>query len=299
MKNTNIKRILIPVDFTETSDLAITEALTIANAVDAEIYILHVVEYNEYYFSVVPETQVMLPSLITLEKAVKKKMEELREKIKKKSGLAPKVFVTTGHVHSEIIDFAEKKKIDLIIMGTHGASGYKEFFIGSNAQHVVTLSKSPVLTMCMEKSKPGFKNILIPIDASLHSREKVNLAIKIADIFKSKIHLLGLTDSKDIDEQNKINIKLDSIKKISNMHKLDHKSVVVQGTSLAKAARGYANKNKCDLIVINTGHESAITGIFLGAFAQQIVNHSKVPVLSFRHREGKHYVIETPGFGID
>ncbi len=299
MKNTNIKRILIPVDFTETSELAITEAITIANAVDAEIYILHVVEYNEYYFSVVPETQVMLPPLISLEKAVKTKMEGMSEKIKKKSGLSPKVFVTTGQVHSEVIDFSKKKKIDLIIMGTHGASGFREVFIGSNAQHIVTLSSVPVITMRMKKSKAEFRNILIPIDSSLHSREKVNLAITIADLFKSKIHLLGLTDSKDIDEQNKINIKLDSIKKVSNMHKLDHKSVVVQGKSLAKAAMDYANRNKCDLIVINTGHESDITGIFLGAFAQQIVNHSKVPVLSFRHAEGIHYTIETPGYGID
>lgn len=297
MKNTAIKKILVPVDFTETSDIAVKEAVAMTELLDAELFLLHVVEYNEYYFSIVPDTLPMLPSLVTLEKGVKKKLEEVREKIKKNHSVTAKVFVTTGHVHSEIIDFAEKKKIDLIIMGTHGASGYKEFFIGSNAQHVVTLSKVPVLTMCTEKSKPGFKNILIPIDDALHSREKVNLAIKVADIYNSRVHLMGFTE--DAEEAGRIEIKLDSIKKISNSHKLSNKSVIVYDGSLAKSALEYANKNKCDLIVINTGHESEITGIFLGAFAQQIVNHSRIPVLSFRHSEGKHYTISTPGFGID
>jgi nucleotide-binding universal stress UspA family protein len=59
----------------------------------------------------------------------------------------------------------------------------------------------------------------------------------------------------------------------------------------------YATRSKCDLIVINTGHESKITGIFLGAFAQQIVNYSKIPVLSFKHSKG-HLIIETPAYGI-
>jgi len=78
---------------------------------------------------------------------------------------------------------------------------------------------------------------------------------------------------------------------------LPYNTSVVYGENLAKKAIKYAAENKCDLIVINTGHESKMTGIFLGAFAQQIVNHSKIPVLSFKHTEG-HFYIETPGFGI-
>jgi nucleotide-binding universal stress UspA family protein len=182
-------------------------------------------------------------------------------------------------------------------MGTHGTSGFNELFLGSNAQRVVTLSDIPVLTMQSKLKHSGFKNILIPIDNSLHSREKVNMAILIADVYGAILHIIGLLDSDDIEVLNKINIKIESIKKIMSNDKLPYKTTIVHGKSLAKDAMKYAEENNCDLIVINTGHESKLTGIFLGAFAQQIVNHSKIPVLSIKHAEG-YFSIETSGFGI-
>jgi len=297
MKNNEIKRILVPVDFTKTSDIAVTQAITLARLIKADLYLLHVVEYNGYYFSVVPETQTLLPSLLDLEKAVEKKMEEIRKSIKSKFGIKPLIHVTAGNIYSEIIDFSKKKKIDLIIMGTHGASGYKELFVGSNAQRIVTLSTVPVLTMQNKKSKSEFKNILIPIDNSLHSREKVNLAIQIAKLFGAKIHILGLEVSNDGSGVREIEVRTASVEKIITAEKLSYKTTIVSKGNLSKAAMKYATENKCDLIVINTGHESKSSGIFLGTFAQQIVNHSTIPVLSFRHSEG-HYDINTEGFGI-
>ena len=297
MKIPNIKRILVPVDFTETSDAATLRAITLAGLLKAELFLMHVIEFNRYYFSIDPNMQIELPSLLDIKKAVEKKMEGLQKKIKREFGLKPKVFITSGNIHSEIIDFSNEKEINLIVMGTHGASGFKELFIGSNSQRVVTLSEIPVLTMQKISKKTGFKNILIPIDNALHSREKVNLAMIIAELFYSRIHIIGLPDSNEKQEINKFKIKLESVEKIISSSKLKYKTTIVHGENLAKSALYYAAKNKCDLIVINTGHESKSTGIFLGAFAQQIVNHSKIPVLNFKHSEG-HFSIETPGFGI-
>ena len=88
----------------------------------------------------------------------------IQSKIKAKYGILTKVFVNSGRVDPEIIDFAKSMHIDLIIMGTHGTSGYREIFIGSNTQRVVTLSDIPVLTIQKGVKKTEFKNILIPID---------------------------------------------------------------------------------------------------------------------------------------
>ena len=272
-------------------------AVKLAQLLKAELFFIHVIEFNSYYFSIDPNMQVDLPSLLNMKKSVEKKMIVLQKKIKREFGIKPKVFIASGDIHSEIISYSQEKKIDLIIMGTHGTSGFDEFFIGSNAQRVVTLSEIPVLTMQKKSSKIGFKNILVPIDNALHSREKVNLAMIFADLFGAKIHLIGLPDSSEKQELNKFKIKLESVEKIISSDKLPYKTTIVQGENLAQAALNYATKNKCDLIVINTGHESKSTGIFLGAFAQQIVNHSKIPVLSFKHSEG-HFIIETQGYGI-
>ena len=297
MKTHEIKRILVPVDFGDKSKIALSEAVNLAGILSAELHLIHVIEYKEHLFLVEQESQVLLPTFEEREAQVEKRMNKIREDIEKTNRINAKVFITDGHIYSEIIDYAEKKKINLIVMGTHGASGYKEYFIGSNAQRVVTLSEIPVLTIQKLNHHLGFKNILIPIDNSLHSRQKINLAIVFAEIFQAHIHLIGLPESETTLELNKFKIKLKSVEDIIESDGLSYTTTIVHGNSLAKAAIDYSKQHSCDLIVINTGHESKITGIFLGAFAQQIVNHSDIPVLSIKHTPD-HYVIETPGFGV-
>ena len=297
--NSSIKKILVPVDFTETSEAAASKALELAALLSAEVYLIHVVEDAGYFgapFNIVPEGQPAISSsLQEMESLVKEKMAVIQNEINNKYGLMVHINITSGRVDSEIIEYSVKEHIDLTVMGTHGVSGYTEVFLGSNAQRVVTLSEIPVLTLQTATNK-GFKRVLIPIDNSLHSREKVNIAIKIADLFGSDINILGLADSQEKKEVDKFKIKLESVEAILHSHNLKFTSTIEYGENLADVALNYADKNNCDLIVINTGHESRTTGIFMGALAQQIVNHSKTPVLSVRHTQGS-FVISTPGSG--
>lgn len=297
MKKIAVKKILVPVDFTATSENAVNAAISIAKVIKAEIILLHVLDINRDQFSLVSNSPSVSPKILEITRMVKARLEEMTMSLKREHGIKADATVQNGHVHTEVISFSKKSKSNLIVMGTHGVSGYKELFIGSTAQRVVTLSDIPVLTIQKSPGKGGFKNILIPIDDSLHSRQKVNLAMILADAFKAKIHLVGLPQSKEKIELKRINIKLESVEKIIKADGLSFVTTIVHGANMAKTAINYATKNKCDLIVINTGHESKLTGIFLGAFAQQIVNHSKIPVLSSKHLSD-HYEIETPGFGI-
>jgi nucleotide-binding universal stress UspA family protein len=282
-----IKRILIPTDFTEISESAALQGAEIAKLLNAEVYLLHVIPSNGHYSSLNLEKPTSANVIKQVEEMIGEKMTEFSEKIKEKSGITPKTTIYTGNIVNRIIEFSHREKIDQIIMGTHGASGYKEMFLGSNAQRVVTLSEIPVLTMLDSTHESAFKNILIPIDDSIHSREKVNVALKIAKLYNAKVHILGLVNTDDKKELDKMTIRLESIEKFAAHEHLSFITSMEHGDSIAKTAMDYANKNKCDLIVINTGHESKITGIFLGPFAQQIVNHSTVPVLSVKHAEGK------------
>ena len=281
--NTKIKRILVPVDFTKTSEKAISKAVQIAKVLKAEIFLLHVLEYNSYQFSVLPKEQFLAPSITEIERLVAKRLDSMRVSIGEKHKIYPEINVTTGHIDSGIIRFSKKKNIDLIIMSTHGASGYKELFIGSNAQRVVTLSNIPVLTIQKKIARNGFKNILVAIDNSLHSREKVNIAMYMAKLFGAKLHILGLPNSNEKAALNKFKIKIASVETAIKAQGISYKTTMGKGKNLATTAVKYADQSNCDLIIINTGHESEITGIFLGAFAQQIVNHAKIPVLSVKH----------------
>ena len=297
MKKHIIKKILVPIDFSETSEIALAEAISLSVLLNADLFLFHVMDYVEHLYTGFPEVQTLLHSNSELKNSVELKMKKMQVKISKEYGINIEVYIIQGHIHSEIIDFSIKENIDLIVMGTHGISGYKEFFIGANAQRVVTLSEIPVLTIQNKIKGSKLSNILIPIDNSIHSREKVIMAIDIAKLFGSVIHILGLPNSEEEHELNKFNTKIKSVETIVHEHNLQFVSSLIHGDNLAEEAIKYANKNNCDLIVINTGHESNLTGIFLGLFAQQIVNHSKIPVLSCKHTQD-NYSITTPGFGV-
>jgi len=297
MKTHEIKKILVPIDFSETSTNALNEAIILAGTLEAELYLIHVKEFLLGYISVYNDLPKYLPSNLEISMIIENKMEEIKNSIHKEFDIKPHIQISEGEIYSEIIAFSESEKIDLIVMGTHGISGYKELFLGSNAQRVVSFSDIPVLTLQKPCKDIDFKNILIPIDNSTHSREKVNVTLTIAKLFGSKIHLLGLLDSDDEKEKIKFTTKMDAVEKNIIASKLDYVKSIEVGDNLAETTKHYATKNHCDLIAINTGHESRMTGVFLGLFAQQIVNHSRIPVLSFKHHSGQ-FMIETPGYGI-
>jgi nucleotide-binding universal stress UspA family protein len=280
---TNIKRILVPTDFSKTASLALDQAVFLAQLCKAELYILHSIEVPSTVYTI-NEPIIYFRDLSDIESDSKKHLNELASSIKKENNIEVKAICVMGKAAEEIKRAVKKYKIDITIMGTHGAHGFNEYFVGSNAHKTVTISQCPVITVQSKARKPGFTNILLPIDDSLHSRQKVNETIALAKNYSSKIHVLGLID-KDTDPK-KLNIKLDSVEKAIRKANLTLTRSTVKEKNLALSALKYSRKVKADLISVLSNHESHLNGIFLDAFAKQIVNHSPIPVLSIRPKEG-------------
>lgn len=281
MKAFKIEKILIPIDFSETSLLAIEHAGFIAQVFKAELILLHVIEKYWEQFSVIqPELMVPVPN--DFENAIEKKLEETAAAIRSKYGVKSTCITSEGHVFSEILAISKEHNVDLLVMGTHGTSGIMEFFIGSNTYKVVTQSECPVLSVQGHAKKIGFKDILLPIDDSAHSRQKVNHAIALAHHFASKIHIVGLPDSTDAADLKKFEIKLDQVEELVKKAGLTCSRKTMQGNNQARMTEEYAKTTNADLIVIMTDQDEDMTGRLMGTFAQQIINHSKIPVLSIQ-----------------
>ena len=279
MKAFKLEKILIPIDFSETSLLAIEHAGFIAQLFKAELVLLHVVEKYWEQFSVIqPELMVPVPN--DFENAVANKLEETAANILKKYGVKSTCITSEGNVFSEILSISKEQQVDLVVMGTHGTSGIVEFFIGSNTYRVVTQSECPILSVQGHSKKLGFTDILLPIDDSAHSRQKINHAIIIAKQFASKIHIVGLPDTTDASDLKKFEIKLDQIEEFVKKSGLSYSRKTLNGTNQARLTEEYAKTVNADLIVIMTDQDEDITGRLMGTFAQQIINHSKIPVLS-------------------
>jgi nucleotide-binding universal stress UspA family protein len=285
MKNFSINKILIPTDFSETGLLAIEHGAFMAKLFKAELHLLHVLEVNEYAYDI-PEPILRMTKLDSLQEIVGSKMKQVSDNIRKEYGVMPVTMSSTGRIATEIEHYAEENKIDLIVMGTHGASGFEEFFMGSNAHKVVNRANCPVITVQMHATRLGFTNIVLPIDNTPHSRQKVNYAIELARHYQANIHILGLLESHEDNDEGKFNIKIDSVEEAVKKAGLHYTRKIVEGNNLAVSAMNYSKEIKADLIMIMTDHESSLTGIFIGPFAKQIVNHSSIPVMSIKPEEG-------------
>jgi universal stress protein A len=137
----HIKRILVPVDFSEPSKKALQYAITLAGEFGAELSLLHVIQP----YPIVPDLQTATPALnAILQKDATENLEKLVATIK---GVAVQQVIRWGSPAREIAAEAEKQDADLIIINTHGRTGLAHLFIGSVAEQVVRFAKCPVLTL--------------------------------------------------------------------------------------------------------------------------------------------------------
>ena len=293
MKTFNIKKILIPLDFSETALLALEHGAYMASLFKAEIILLHVIKPNLVAYNMENIPMSMPIDIVQYqEETASQRLQECSEKIRKEFSVKIKTQYETGFVCSTIISIAEKENADLIIMGTHGISGFAERFIGSNAYRVVNESTCPVITIQTHAKRKGFKDIVLPIDHSFYSRQKIHHAIELAERYGSKIHILGLSHTEDEMEVNKLKIKIEQAEEFIGKHGIEFDTQINFGTNYAKLTMSYAEIIMADLTIIMTEWEEDLTGLFIGPFARQVVNHSKIPVMSIRP-EAKPELVES------
>ncbi|MFN4971807.1 MAG: universal stress protein [Bacteroidota bacterium] len=257
----NFQRILVPVDGSPQSIVAFRAAATLCKAYASQLTALHIAEDG------------------VSEEGLRKMMGENTQ------GVSFHYMHKKGTVHKEILHAAQETDTELIVMGTHGVSGFQEFWMGSNAYKVVNSAHSPVLTMREDSRISDFKNIILPIDTSFESRQKVPVAISIAKHFNSTVHILGVSSGDDKDAEYKVKAFTRQV-----IHSLDdahvpHTFNMQLGGNLTDITINYAKQKNADLIIIMTEQELQLGSFFLGKFAQQMVNHSPVPVLSIPPRE--------------
>jgi len=283
-----IKNILIPTDFSETANLAVAHGANMAHLFKAKIFLLHAVETTMYTGG--PGEPVLVQEAEKIYQMGVEQLKKVAAEITAKYDVEITELTVSGKPAASIAEAVKDNNIDIIMMGTHGASGFEEFFMGSNAHKVVNLSKCPVISIRLTTPTIGFSNIIMPIANGLHSRQKVNNIIEIASKYNSTVHVLGILETNDTIEDNKFEIKLDTVKHSLTKANIKFTTKMVRAHNPAVEAMKFSEEVGGDLIVIMTDHESDLTGMFLGTVAKQIVNHSKIPVMSIRPEES---MIET------
>lgn len=277
-----IKRILIPYDFSETAALSLEHAVFMAKLLKADIYLLHILESVSF-------TSAFGAAFGNVDKKLESesntKLDEIGKQIHMNNGITFKSITEVGRIYRKIVDVAKRENIDIIIMGTHGVSGYKKFNVGTNTSKVVEEAGCPVISVQTHSKKIGFKKIVLPIDNSPQSRQKVSYALAVARSYGSHICIAGLINFGNEDNKRMFKLKVDQVEEWLLQHGVSVEKKFVEGDDLAKMTMQAAEEWDADLIVIMTEQEPSITGFFLGTYATQVVNHSKIPVMAVHPSE--------------
>jgi hypothetical protein len=167
-------------------------------------------------------------------------------------------------------------------MGTHGTSGLREFFIGSEAFRVVKNAICPVLTVPGNWEKTDFEKVLLPIRLKPGAFEKYFFSRPIIEKNNSEIFLLGLTDKKKPAEIKDLAIFMDALKIQLRDDDVEFHSAFSPCINFSDKVIDVAKDFNADLIVLTANLDYDFKANFVGPFAQQVINHSRLPVLSVK-----------------
>lgn len=294
MSTFQIKKILVPVDFSETSLRAMEHAIYLARLKKAELVLIHVIEDAELHEKItapiysreeyIDTINRLKPALIRenamIETETRAKFDNLVENAQKKGAIKTSYVLESGKVGKQICEYADKKQVSLIVMGTHGISGFREFMVGSNTYHVVKNATCPVLSI-QNGSVPGFKNILLPFTDKPHLRESVDYAREIAKVYNSKIHILGIDTENTKEHLFRIQKEGEQIKKIIETSNVRCSLELISSSFVAEVLLEQAEKKNADLVaIVSDLDRMSFSQYFAGPVVKQLVNHSATPILS-------------------
>ena len=276
-----MKKIIVPIDFSAHSENALRTAALLAKKTKASIFVLHMLDIQEVNLSESPSYQreKTLFFLMLAEKRLKKFLE--KEYLK---GITVTPIIKHYKVFSEINAEAKELKADLIVMGSHGVSGLKEFFIGSNTEKVIRFSEIPVLVVKNKLEDINFSDIVFATDFSFESIPAFQTMLKTLSIFGARKHLLY------------VNLPNENFKTTPEMDTLAHQFLIeaegnvdrfinvnfVCAKSIEEGILSFSNAVGADLIASATNGRKGLSHVFSGSISEDLSNHSTLPIITFK-----------------
>ncbi|MDG1724409.1 MAG: universal stress protein [Bacteroidia bacterium] len=271
--------ILVPMDFSDSSINALYYAVEMACFFDSEVTLLHVISKSTLSNLFVNKSETAL-----LRDKIKKKLEDVKiEILDKWPDTKVNTVVSDGKPFKIINRIAEKNNCDTIVMGTNGVNGIEQF-TGSTTSRVIKSSEIPVIAVKEKRTEPKFDKIVLPLDLTRTSKQKIDWAVKVGKKYNSTVHII-MELEKDELIGKKIKANLNQAESILRKYGIEYESHLLDNREypdhLGKDTIKYAEKIDADLIIIMTKSETGkISELFVGSYAEQIVNSSqKTPVM--------------------
>lgn len=194
--------------------------------------------------------------------------------------------IREGKVYREILDEAREMESLCVVMGTHGASGFEQFWIGSNANRLISVAHCPVISLRAGISvKHHLERIVMPIDSTIDTRQKVPFTAYLARLFDAEIYVVSIYASKYKAIQRRVDEYTDQVIEYLEDEGIPYRRDSMIVSNVTTSTIEYAKKVRANLISIMTEQETSPYNLLVGPYAQQMVNNSPYPVLSINPKE--------------
>ncbi len=274
-----MKKILVPCDFSDSAMQAYTFAMNLAERAKAEVFVLKIIDLPFIYETSLGTTpEYSDPGII---KDLELDARDNFEKMKQQHPRQEKISFTTlrGSVTFAIKQFAEDHHIDLIVMGTRGASGWKEYWIGSNTEKVVRFAPTPVLAIRKAFDLNTIKSIVFPTTLHLDQHDLITRIKDLQAFFSATLHLLlvntpgNMLRTKD---------EMDLMEEFARHYKLTQYTRNTRNDfNEPDGIINFAHEVKADMIAMGTNGRRGVAHLFMGSVAEDVVNRVDCPIWTY------------------
>lgn len=279
-------KVLVPYDFSEQAQNALDFTIAISEKLqNAQIVVLHVVEVPSSANLGTMGGGEMIPEMdnqiffIELMDRRKEQFKELQEKYAENAfNLTTKI--SLGNAYSGIDDAINEEEPDLVIMGSKGTSGLEEILIGSNTEKVVRTAKCPVVTVKSKVDPVDFKKIVFASDFREDDAVLVSRIITLQKLFNADLYLVIVNTPSNFETTRESSMR---IKTFVNNNKIENAvAEIYNSTSEEAGIVEFAEDIDADLIAMATHGHTGFIHLMTGSIAEDVVNHAKRPVMTFR-----------------
>lgn len=282
-------QLLIPTDGSTVAEAAVDAAVSLADAFDATLHVVHVLN---------PDGLRLVGDSAPSEDAKShgRRVTESAAKTARNADIEATTAVLEGTepVHRTILDYAEQEDVDCIVMGTHGRTGLGRLVMGSITELLLRESPVPVFTVHEDTVvDPAFETVLVPTDGSDCAEMAGEEAVELAQWSGAALHTIYVIDIGIVGANANIGIILESIQETgedatreivdraveAGIHEV--KSAVLRGIPYWSILE-YAEQKDVDCIVMGTHGRTGFERYFLGSVTERVARLADVPVLTVK-----------------
>ncbi len=273
-----MKRILVPTDFSKNAEYALKVAAQIARKNNSEIILLHMLELPHQGSDAINGGSAIPQIMLYKEKAIEK-LEDLMD-VDFLDGINVSEIIQFEKAFTGILSISKKNGVDLIVMGSHGVSGFEEMFIGSNTEKVVRTSEIPVLVIKNEVPSFEVKNMVFASDFSPEISKPFEKLLEFATLFGAHLNLVMINTPNSF-KSTAIAEKIMS-EFVEKYNLSNYSFNIYNDVNVEKGILNFATKVNADLIGMCTHGRTGFSHFFNGSISEDLVNHTVKPVITFK-----------------